>query len=328
MNDNLSQLKICVEKHLEGSSIKQLKEQSNSPHHFEKLKAAFWTRKLWPKDSIISISFVEPRTDVKWTSLAILESKRDSQGKLVGLDPIEKHIRGLSPVEAVKKVISERIQPLVGIKFTFVPHGKGNVRIGFNPQGGSNALVGTDNRDDTNSLTTVNYGWLDTATIIHEMCHVLGMIHEHQNPRGNTIDWDTEKVYKWANDTYGWNKQKTYHNIIEAYKVDQINGSEFDPKSIMLYFFPGSITKNGKGTHMNHRLSLTDAQWLYKMYPGGLMTPDEYMGIYPDNKKINWTLIIIVVSGLILLIVIIYNLFRRKKIVHNFYKRSVPRYII
>ena len=37
-----------------------------------------------------------------------------------------------------------------------------------------------------------------------------------------------------------WNEQKVRLNVINKYSVDQINGTMFDPDSIMLYFFPAS----------------------------------------------------------------------------------------
>ena len=82
-----------------------------------------------------------------------------------------------------KKVVRERIQPFVGLKFVFVPQG-GNVRVSFNPHGGAYSLVGTDCLK-SKEQSTMNLGWLDAGTIMHEFGHVLGMIHEHQNPREN-----------------------------------------------------------------------------------------------------------------------------------------------
>ena len=34
------------------------------------------------------------------------------------------------------------------------------------------------------------------VTIIHEFGHALGMIHEHQNPLNNSLQWNTDKVYQ------------------------------------------------------------------------------------------------------------------------------------
>lgn len=39
----------------------------------------------------------------------------------------------------------------------------------------------------------MNFGWVDVPTVIHEMGHMLGMIHEHQNPKGQNIDWNDKK---------------------------------------------------------------------------------------------------------------------------------------
>jgi hypothetical protein len=64
---------------------------------------------------------------------------------------------------------------------------------------------------------TMNLGWLDVGTILHEFLHALGCIHEHQNHRNNTIDWNKNKVYCWAKQTQDWNPEVTCHNIFEKY---------------------------------------------------------------------------------------------------------------
>lgn len=306
--DNLTHLRICVEKPLKGEEhvMKQLSDRSNSQHHFKKLAAAFLTQKMWSNNTTITISFVaSPNTikNVDWTPLAVLEGEKMNNGKPVHLDPIEKEIRKLSPVEAIKKVVRERIQPIVGLKFVFVPKG-GYVRIGFNPNAGSYSLVGTDCIKST-SETTMNFGWLDAGTIIHEFGHVLGMIHEHQNPRGKQIPWDDSKVYTWARQTQGWDQTTTYHNIIERYKIDQINSSKYDKYSIMEYFFPSSLTTDHKGTPNNHMLSTEDIKYISNQYPGGIQSPEEfYNGIYSTSSPSNGKLLYIAVGITILLIII------------------------
>jgi len=112
----------------------------------------------------------------------------------------------------------------------------------------------------------MNLGWFDVSTVMHEFGHVLGMIHEHQNPSGQTIDWNDQKVYEWANETQGWNKDMTDKNILNKYSKTQVNGSSFDPLSIMLYFFPGDLTNNGIGTNQNLRLSGLDMEFINKKY--------------------------------------------------------------
>jgi hypothetical protein len=73
-----------------------------------------------------------------------------------------------------------------------------------------------------------------------------------------------------------WDEATTRHNILRKYKVDQINGTDFDPDSIMLYFFPASWTLNGIGTKANEVLSAMDTAFVAgaTMYPGvGAPTP-------------------------------------------------------
>ena len=93
--------------------------------------------------------------------------------------------------------------------------------------------------------------------------------HEHQNPRGKPIEWNKDVVLKWAATTQGWDKETTTHNILERYDISQINGSDFDPLSVMLYFFPPELTMNGVGTKQNLRLSGEDVQWINKNYATG-----------------------------------------------------------
>ena len=326
MTANLTNLKICIERPLpeEEHVMKMLSDKSNSNQHFQKLSAAFLSQKIWPKDATIKVSFIASSNNIKsvdWTPIAVLQSLRNSDGSAVPLDPIEEEIRKLSPVEAVKKVVRERIQPITGIKFIFVASG-GNVRVSFDPHGGAWSLIGTDCIKSTDEAT-MNLGWLDAGTIMHEFGHVLGLIHEHQNPNGISIAWDDSKVYEWAKQTQGWDKQTTYHNIIERYKMDQLNASKFDPKSIMLYFFPATLTTNHKGTRANHIISPEDAIYISKVYPGGHMTASEFykyaynksLTADPNGKDFPWAIIAYIFVGLLGVLILYF-------IVRYFYKRS------
>ena len=117
----------------------------------------------------------------------------------------------------------------------------------------------------------------------------MGMIHEHQNPKGNPIHWDKPKVISYMRRTQGWNEKTTETNVFNKYASELINGSKFDPLSIMLYFFPPSLTTNHQGTQQNLRLSGNDVVYLQKMYPGARETPNEfYENVY--NKSIKQAL--------------------------------------
>jgi hypothetical protein len=188
--------------------------------------------------------------------------------------------------EAIKKIVMDRIQPIVNLKFVFVPDNSPTalIRIDFDPDKGSWSLLGTDCKYNKDS-PTMNFGWFDVGTVLHEFGHALGMIHEHQNPRNSKIKWDREKVYAWAKDTQGWSKEDTDNNILNAYDIDHINGSDFDPLSVMLYFFPGSLTTDNNGTQQNLRFSGTDVLWISKMYPtdNGISPDNYYQNAYKEK---------------------------------------------
>jgi hypothetical protein len=115
----------------------------------------------------------------------------------------------------------------------------------------------------------MNLGFLDGGTTAHEFGHAIGLAHEHQNPRGG-IQWNEQVVIQeLAKSPNFWDEQTARHNVIEKYRVDQIKGTEFDPDSIMLYFFPASWTLNGISTKSNDILSAMDKQFIAgaQMYP-------------------------------------------------------------
>ena len=54
----------------------------------------------------------------------------------------------------------------------------------------------------------------------------------------------------------------------------------------MLYFFPGDLTLDGIGTHQNLRLSAYDVEYLSKIYPNGIITPEEfYKQVYGESLE-------------------------------------------
>lgn len=242
----------------------------------------------------LTVSFVEPKLYSEWTPINEMENRLDNEGNNILLDPLEYQVRDLTPIEAVKKVIRERIEPLVNIKFEFLDEKEnfdilnknvGVVRVGFEKDRGSWSLVGLDHFFNTDEVT-LNLGWVDIATIIHELGHVIGLVHEHQGPFGKPIDWDEPIVYRWARETYGWDEKTTYDNIIYKYNKDSINGTAFDHNSIMLYFFPPELTKNKQGTSQNLRMSKIDINYINHILPGKTVDIDAFfLKMYPDDQN-------------------------------------------
>jgi hypothetical protein len=144
-----------------------------------------------------------------------------------------------------------------------------DIRISFDASDGAWSYVGTDARDIPQNEATMNLGFDDGGTCAHEWGHAIGLAHEHQNPAGG-IQWNEQVVIReMAKSPNFWDEAQTRHNILKRYTADQVNGTQFDPESIMLYFFPAEWTTNGIGTEANEVLSATDKAFVAgaKMYP-------------------------------------------------------------
>lgn len=148
------------------------------------------------------------------------------------------------------------------LKFDFNDAANAEIRIAFNPNDGAWSYIGTDNRGIPLSHPTMNLGFLDGGTAAHEFGHAIGLAHEHQNPAGG-IQWNEAAVINsLSGPPNSWDEAMIRHNVLEKYTVDQIQGTAFDPDSIMLYFFPGDWVKSGVGTHANNVLSAVDKAYI------------------------------------------------------------------
>jgi hypothetical protein len=148
------------------------------------------------------------------------------------------------------------------LQFDFNNAQDAEIRIAFDPNDGAWSYIGTDNRGIALNQPTMNLGFLDGGTAAHEFGHAIGLAHEHQNPAGG-MDWNEATVIKsLSGPPNNWDVAKIRHNVLDKYRVDQIQGTAFDPDSIMLYFFPGDWVKSGVGTHANNVLSAVDKAYI------------------------------------------------------------------
>lgn len=168
----------------------------------------------------------------------------------------------------------------IGVQFQEVDElSEAEVRIGYSTADGSSAsAVGRDVlKVPLNEPTTV-YGWdlttpYGSGTALHELGHVLGMEHEHQNPFAG-IKWHEQAIYDaLAKPPNNWDRDTTYHNILEKLTPQQVQGSAWDPDSIMEYEFESGLIDEPEAYDVNGltppgTLSAADKQWSLKWYPG------------------------------------------------------------
>jgi hypothetical protein len=173
----------------------------------------------------------------------------------------------------------------IGLEFQEVAQlAEAEVRIGYSTADGSSAsAVGRDVLDVPLTQPTTVYGWdlttsYGSGTALHELGHVLGMEHEHQNPFAG-IKWHEQAVYdSLAKPPNQWDHQTTFHNILEQLTSQQVQGSEWDPESIMEYEFePGLIDEPEQydvgGLIPPGTLSAADKAWVAKWYPPQQTSP-------------------------------------------------------
>jgi hypothetical protein len=139
---------------------------------------------------------------------------------------------------------------------------------------GAWSYVGRDILAQGPNKRTMNFGWdisedLDTA--VHEIGHTLGLPHEHQNPNAGIV-WDEEAVYAaLAEPPNNWSHETTYHNIIRKISPDTVQGSNWDPNSIMHYPFEAGLIKQPEqyaaGLDPVPGLSERDKTWVRAFYP-------------------------------------------------------------
>ena len=149
------------------------------------------------------------------------------------------------------------------------------IRVSFK-QPGVWSFVGSDALGVPTDSQTVNFGWLTIDTeeqefrraVLHEFGHVLGLVHEYQNPNAD-IPWNKAAVLKLMTGPPNfWDRQTVEFNLFKKENIPPSSYRPYDPESIMMlgsfdesYFTrPFTITQNAE-------LSASDKAFIAKLYP-------------------------------------------------------------
>ena len=282
--DDLSNLDFCVS-HIDTNQLPKNKKGTS--------RALVQKNLLWPQGYTLKIVFLnepplKPFYDIfgddedyfyqtPYEVLEELEKKTPDGSKM---DPLELKFLNLKDKpgglkkqvpQAIKTIIKERFEPYLNLNFEFISIKNKNdadISIQFEKKKGSASSIGIMCKNDVrNNRPSIIFSWFSVQTVMHEFGHALGMLHEHQNPRGSSIPWNRDKVIEWARETQGWDERRTEHNILKYYALGDTNGTNFDPLSIMKYSYPAELTRNNKAVTRCLRLSLNDIKFLSTVYP-------------------------------------------------------------
>jgi serralysin len=214
------------------------------------------------------------RKTLQGSKAALLNANRWSTGTTITVKFLE---GDASLQQRVKGVAKEWTAPgMANLTLDFRNSGDTDIRIAFQQGNGSWSYIGTVCRQiQPQETPTMNYGWLTPASsddeirrvVLHEFGHALGLIHEHQNPKGG-IQWNRDAVIRdLSGPPNDWDLATIENNMFRYYPEEDITGTNLDSTSIMMYPIPAAWTLGGFSAGLNSTLSDSDKGLIRTAYP-------------------------------------------------------------
>ena len=175
-------------------------------------------------------------------------------------------------------------------------NGTGQVRIarldgeadgGFWSYVGVEILAIPDNEPTLNlegfTMSTIDSEF--NRVVRHEAGHTLGFPHEHM--RRELVDKiDEKKAIDLFGRTQGWSPQEVREQVLTPIEESALlHTVHADPKSIMCYQIPGSITKNGRPILGGTDIDEIDAAFAASIYPKAVAAKTAKMKIPKPSKR-------------------------------------------
>jgi len=216
---------------------------------------------------------VGPRTGPRGTRAAVLKDFAWEPGQTITV----RFLSGSQELRArVAAVAAEwTTATTANLRFVVVDRGRADIRISFVAGDGSWSTIGTVAGQVAQAEATMNYGWLTDDSpedelrrvVLHEFGHAIGLIHEHQNPQ-HPIDWNRDAVIRdLSGPPNSWDLETIEHNMFAHYTQAEVEATNTDPKSIMMYPIPLAWTNDGFSAALNDELSPLDRELVSRSYP-------------------------------------------------------------
>ena len=225
------------------------------------------------------------RSDKKWVNGTVLryyffDDRRD--GDYITFSNGNQEWRTWTASNSQKNVVRNAFRVWrdvgIGLKFEEVyDRNDAEIRIGFMRGDGAWSYLGRDVLNYGPNERTMNFGWsltrnsreIDTA--IHEIGHSLGFPHEHQNPNSGIV-WNEQAVIDdLAGSPNFWSREVTEHNVLRKLPRSSVEGTNWDPDSIMHYPFNAGLIRKPKryrnGLYPAGGLSAKDRTQVRSFYP-------------------------------------------------------------
>lgn len=201
---------------------------------------------------------------------ALLSSAKWTVGEVITV----RFLEGAPELQRRVREVAEEWTKLANLTLDFRNAGPTDIRIAFSQGDGSWSYLGKMCREIDEPKPTMNYGWLTPDSpddevrrvVLHEFGHALGLIHEHQNPKGGGIDWNRAAVISdLSGPPNNWDEATIENNMFKKYS--DVIATGVDPLSIMMYPIPLAWTRDGTSAGLNGKLSDNDKAFIATNYP-------------------------------------------------------------
>jgi hypothetical protein len=200
---------------------------------------------------------------------------------LARLWPVSKslRIRFLTGDDATRKKVEEIAAEwtrFANITFAFGDHREAEIRIQLTPPSGGNwSYLGTDALAIPANQPTMTLGVLGSSVtdeefrfaVLHEFGHVLGLIHETQNPNA-AIPWNREAVFReYGSPPHSWPTEVIEQQVFRKINIPPDSYRRFDALSIMWYELPEKLFTKPLQQRTRSDLSESDRVFVSQLYP-------------------------------------------------------------